>query len=101
MSATRVGIRKLKSHLSHYLKLVKAGEVLIITDRGKPIGRIVPMGLPAEKRIANMVQAGMAEWNGGKPAPYRPRVVNRGPRQVADLVEEGREWSSMLIPAPW
>jgi len=91
MSTARVGIRELRGRLSHYLKLVKAGEVVIITDRGKPVGRIVPMGVPAEKRIAHMVQAGMAEWNGGKPEPYRPRVVNRGPRQVADLVEEGRE----------
>lgn len=34
MPEMTVGIRQLKSHLSAYLRRVKAGEVLIVTDRG-------------------------------------------------------------------
>ncbi|WP_374687443.1 type II toxin-antitoxin system Phd/YefM family antitoxin [Promineifilum sp.] len=41
----RVGIRELKSGLSEYLRRVKAGETIVITERGRPIGRIVPEGL--------------------------------------------------------
>ena len=51
----KVGIRELKSHLSHYLRRVKAGETLIITERGKPIGRIVPESQPLEERLAHLV----------------------------------------------
>ena len=37
------GIRELKSKLSAYMRRVKAGETVVITERGKPIGRIVPV----------------------------------------------------------
>lgn len=36
-------ISKLKASLSEYLLKVKAGEEVIITDRGKPIAKIIPM----------------------------------------------------------
>ena len=37
-----VGIRDLTARLSEYLRQVKAGETVIITEHGRPIGRIVP-----------------------------------------------------------
>ena len=37
-----VGCRELKNRLGRYLKLVGKGETLIVTDRGKPVARIVP-----------------------------------------------------------
>ncbi len=36
-------VSKIKSSLSEYLLKVKAGEEVIITDRGKPIAKIVPL----------------------------------------------------------
>jgi len=36
-------ISKLKASLSQYLSMVKSGEEIIITDRGKPIAKIVPL----------------------------------------------------------
>ena len=45
-----VGIRELKNQLSRYLKLVKNGEVVIITDRKKVIAEIrKPM--PSESHL--------------------------------------------------
>ena len=44
MAQSLVSIRELKSRLSHYLRLARKGESVVITDRGVPIGRIVPMG---------------------------------------------------------
>lgn len=41
-----VGIRELKSHLSQYLAKVRAGEVVVVTDRGEPVARIVPTPPP-------------------------------------------------------
>ncbi len=36
-------VAKLKATLSEYLARVKAGEEVIVTERGKPIARIVPL----------------------------------------------------------
>ena len=35
---------RLKSQLSHYLRRVKAGEEVVVTERGVPIARLVPVG---------------------------------------------------------
>ena len=38
----KVGSRELKNRLGRYLELVKRGDSLVITDRGKPVAQIVP-----------------------------------------------------------
>lgn len=38
-------VAKLKASLSEYLSHVKEGEEIIVTDRGKPIAKIVPYAL--------------------------------------------------------
>lgn len=38
----KVSISQLKSRLSEYLKKVKAGEDVFVTERGKPIAKIIP-----------------------------------------------------------
>jgi len=91
MSLTYIGIREFKSRLSHYLRRVKRGETLVITERGKPVGRLVPIEAPLEERLARLMQSGMADWNGRKLPPYRPKAVNRGARPISDLVAEERE----------
>ena len=51
----------LRAHLSSHLSAVKAGEEVLITERGRPIAKIVPVtGERAEEaRIADLVRAGM------------------------------------------
>lgn len=36
-------VSKLKAYLSDYLDQVKAGNEVLITDRGKPVARLVPI----------------------------------------------------------
>lgn len=91
MSQTTVGIRELKSRLSHYLRQVKGGASLLITERGRPIGRIVPIGLPLEDRLQTMVEAGLASWSGRSLPSTTPVATIRGPQTVADLLLEDRE----------
>jgi len=43
-----------------------------------------------EERLHGMVAAGLAEWNGQRLTPYKPVAINRGDRQVSDLVVEDR-----------
>ena len=37
-----VGLRELKNRLSEYMRLVRAGEHLLVTDRGHVIAELVP-----------------------------------------------------------
>ena len=40
-----VGIRELKNRLSEYVRRVRAGEVLLVTDRGEVVAELHPPGL--------------------------------------------------------
>lgn len=91
MTQTTVGIRELKARLSHYMQQVKAGATLVVTERGKPIGRIVPQSPSVEIRVQELVQAGLMAWNGHKLAPMAPVARTQGNRTVADLLLEDRE----------
>jgi len=90
MDEMRVGIRELKSKLSEYMRRVKSGQTIVVTEHGKPIGQIVPVKASLEERLNGMVAAGLAEWDGQKLKPYKSVAINRGERQVSDLVVEDR-----------
>jgi prevent-host-death family protein len=42
--AVEVGVRELRSKLSHWLDRAKNGEEVIVTERGKPVARITAAG---------------------------------------------------------
>lgn len=48
-----VGIRDLKNHLSAYLRLVRRGERILVTDRGEVVAEIRHPGAPPPKLRAN------------------------------------------------
>lgn len=37
-----VGVRELRDHLSRWLDEVKAGRELVVTERGRPVARVIP-----------------------------------------------------------
>jgi prevent-host-death family protein len=39
----RIGVRELRQHASRYLQRVARGESLEVTDRGRPVARLVPV----------------------------------------------------------
>ncbi len=39
-----VGVRELKDNLSRYLSRVGNGEEIVVTDRGRAVAKIVPIG---------------------------------------------------------
>jgi len=64
MQSISVGIREAKINLSKLLKNVLKGREIIITDRGKPVGKIVPMpsdSLPLADRINELERQGWIE----------------------------------------
>lgn len=50
-----IGVRELRQHASRYLKRVAQGESLEVTDRGRPVARLVPVTADA---WANMISSG-------------------------------------------
>lgn len=91
MSELRVGIRDLKARLSEYLRLVRLGNTVIITDHGHPVGRLSPVEQPLDERLEALQLAGLVAWNGQKLKPITPAAINRGDQQISDILVEMRE----------
>ncbi|MFZ4433425.1 MAG: type II toxin-antitoxin system Phd/YefM family antitoxin [Microthrixaceae bacterium] len=82
-----VGIRELKAKLSEYLVRAQAGEEVVVTDRGRPVARIVPLADDAA------VERGIAE--GWVAAPRRRGRLGevervRSQMSVLDAIDEDR-----------
>ena len=79
-------IRDLKAHLSEYLARAAAGEVITVTDRGRPSAVLAP--LPGRARI----ELGIAE--GWMTAPSRsglgPARRHRASATSTDVLREDR-----------
>ncbi len=69
MEQTSVGIREAKIHLSRFLKVVKNGGEVIITEHGKPVGKIVPFQqseLNLSERLERLIDKGVIARKSGK-----------------------------------
>ncbi len=86
-----VGIRELKNRLSQYLKRVRAGERVVVTERGKPVAIISPPPAgEADQHIEDMLRERAARWGGGKPkGALRPPQI-RGPSVAQAVLEDRR-----------
>lgn len=90
MNEIRVGTRELRNKFSEYLRRVKKGQTIIVTERGKVVAQLGPAKQSVEERIWAMVDAGLADWNGKKPGPYKPKIINRTGQLMSDIVVEDR-----------
>ena len=88
---TTVGIRAFKARLSEYMQRVKDGQSIVITEHGKPVGRILPVAMSLEERIEMLRKAGLIEWNGKKLRNIKPPAKNIGDKLASDIVVEMRE----------
>ncbi|MGH9322803.1 MAG: type II toxin-antitoxin system Phd/YefM family antitoxin [Vicinamibacteria bacterium] len=93
------GVAELKTRLSSYLKLVKSGSEILITDRGMPIAKLVPIDAARRKdtRRQRLAAAGVLTLGKG-PLPKTLREVPKGDPSAGEGVlaallaerEEGR-----------
>ena len=51
-----VGIRELRDHLSQFIEQVKAGDEIVVTDRGRAVARLVPVN--GERPIDRLIREG-------------------------------------------
>jgi prevent-host-death family protein len=83
---TTVKIADLKDHLSAHLRAVEAGAEIVVTDRNRPIARIVPVSQP---HLAVTIRPPIREF-----AEIRDRVRPRTDLGISStelLLEERRE----------
>lgn len=57
-------IRELKSHLSEYIRQVRAGETVTISVHNRPVAQIVP--IKRETTLDELATQPGISWNGGK-----------------------------------
>lgn len=94
----RTGIAELKSRLSHFLRITRSGEEVIITDRGRPVARLVPVDDLGDERPVHLVdmerrgevRIGTGELPGTTRALPRP-AMRAGVSAVQALIDERRE----------
>ena len=94
-----VGIRELKNKLSAYVRKVEAGDVVLVTDRGRVVAELVP---PGHTAIAG-IHPGLLELarRDGLRLPTRPNSpelyrrplpkVDLGGHSVKDMIDFLRE----------
>src|SRR2546422_486807 len=90
-----VGIRELKSRLSEYLRMVRSGEEILVTDRGEVIAELRQPGRPASdvRYPALLFHARAEKVRLGE--PNRPDLYAANPRSAPDgtarrLLDEDR-----------
>lgn len=91
MSELIVGVRDLKARLSEYLRRVRSGQALVVTDHGQVVARLLPAEQPLEERLRSLQEAGLLAWNGHTLPPLEPPAVNRGQRSLSELLVEMRQ----------
>jgi prevent-host-death family protein len=91
--ARTVGSRDLKTRLGTYLRLVRKGIDFIVTDRGRPVARLGPVGdaaADASGRLAEMAVTGQLSRASSEPLPAFRAAKVRG-RPVSETIVKSRE----------
>jgi prevent-host-death family protein len=85
---TEVGIRELRDHLSAYVARAQAGSEVTVTDRGRPVARLVPHD--RADRLQELVDRGLVRppIKPKRKASEIPRIRASG--DVSSLVKEQR-----------
>ena len=88
-------VAELKAQLSRYLSRVKAGEEILVTDRGAPVARLVPVDThaPGHAHLRDLERQGLIRLGSGKlPKDFWKLPRARDPRAaVRKAVSEERE----------
>lgn len=81
-----VGIRELKAHLSEYVGKAADGENIVVTDRGKPVARLV--GLSGSSMLDRGIEDGWIT------PPSRSRLTPakrfKAPQSTSAALDEDR-----------
>ena len=87
------GIKEVKNNLSRYLVRVKTGEEILITDRGKPVARIVKenqRNREIHTALLPLIEKGLITLPSQRIEKERLSLVKVGGKLVSEMVIEDR-----------
>jgi len=89
----RVGVRELRNNLSGWLERVQAGDEVLVTERGKPVARIVP--LERKSKLQQLIDEGKVTPASRPKTPIdRSKQLRLGPgKTLSDILVEMRRES--------
>jgi prevent-host-death family protein len=89
-----VGTKQLKNNLSRYLRLVRAGERVVVTDRGVAVAELCSLA-PSKRRdedvLLELERAGIITRGGGRSRVVAPVVPRKRHRSLSAMVIEDRD----------
>lgn len=91
-----VDLRDLKNRLSEYVREVRSGEAVLVTDRGEVVAELIPPGQRGDEiavpsalaALARRGQLTLGATNNAAAYPKLPRALKRS--QSADLLDKER-----------
>jgi prevent-host-death family protein len=78
-------VARLKAELSRYLRLVKSGEEIVVTERRVPVARLVPIepGGLADEDLRDLERQGLLRLGSGKlPKDFWKQRRTRDPKGI-------------------
>lgn len=91
----KVGSRELKNRLGAYLRAVRQGQSLLVTDRGKPVAKLIPAdeeessGQTIEERLKALEARGLIRL-GKRPLAKFRAIASRGKLASQMIIEDRR-----------
>lgn len=90
-----VGLRELKNRLSEYVRDVRAGESVLVTNRGQAVAELNPPGhgaaaLDVTPGLAALVRKGLIEPGASNKIARYPRLPRARRSKAADLLDAER-----------
>jgi prevent-host-death family protein len=80
----------MKDQFGSYLLRARQGEKILITEHGRSVALLTSLGEEAPtERALELVEAGVADWSGGKPTGSKRRPITRG-KSASEIVLEDR-----------
>ena len=83
----QVNILEAKNRLSRLIKSVRAGEEVVIANRGEPMVRLVPVGAPPDASDIGRAEA-ILDWLNTHPLPAYAR---RPAEEIDAAIEDERD----------
>lgn len=89
MTPGTVDLQELKARLGNYLRAVRSGRTLILTDGGEPIAELRPLQGEFEQKLARLRATGRIGGGSGRLKPFEP--IRIPGVSISDAVLEDRE----------
>jgi len=87
---TRIGVRELRQHASRYLRMVKSGETVEVTERGQLVALLSPPSPGAAARDLLVARGRLVPAQAPFRLPAR-RVLARGRKSASQTLAELRQ----------